>query len=143
MKKPVAKKTTKVANVAKETKTVEVQKIPTGMTAKKAATLLNKVIKAKAAQEDAPEKAAKVAKTTKATKTVAKAATTPRAPNPIVEKCIALMLRKEGAGIADFQTVEGFNLPSMAIVKAAQRAGYKAEASKQPGERTVYKASRP
>jgi hypothetical protein len=97
------------------------------------------------------KKTAKVAKVAKSTKTATpvakkadtKAVITKRAPNPLMEKLIALMLRKEGAGIADFQTVEGFNLPSMAIVKAAQRAGYKAEASKQPGERTVYKASRP
>ena len=88
------------------------------------------------------EKPAKVVKTKKSTKTIAPVATAKKS-NPTIEKCIALMLRKEGAGIADFQTVEGFNLPSMAIVKAAQRAGYKAEASKQPGERTVYKASRP
>ena len=72
-----------------------------------------------------------------------KSVITKRAPNPIMEKLIALMLRKEGATIADFQQVEGFAIPSMAVVKAAQRAGYKAEASKQPGERTVYKASRP
>jgi hypothetical protein len=93
---------------------------------------------------DTPKKATakKSNKTVKATKTVAPVATAKKS-NPIIEKCIALMLRKEGARIADFQTVEGFNLPSMAIVKAAQRAGYKAEASKQPGERTVYKAVRP
>jgi hypothetical protein len=86
-------------------------------------------------------------KVAKSTKTVAKKSTktvaTTRAPNPIMEKLIALMLRKEGATIADFQTVEGFNIPSMAVVQAAQRAGYKAEASKKPGERTVYKAVRP
>jgi hypothetical protein len=58
----------------------------------------------------------------------------------MMEKLFALMLRPTGAGITDFQTVEGFNLPSMAVVKAAQRAGYKASASKKPGERTVYKA---
>jgi hypothetical protein len=98
-----------------------------------------KSVAKKAATKTAKKATAKVAKVTK---TVAPVATAKK-PNPIIEKCIALMLRKEGAGIADFQTVEGFNLPSMAVVKAAQRAGYKAEASKKPGERTVYKASRP
>src|SRR5271154_2048288 len=88
-----------------------------------------------------PEKPAKVVKVAKSTKAVAKkAATTSRAPNPIMEKLIALMLRKEGATIQDFQGVEGFAIPSMAVVKAAQRAGFKAQASKAPGERTVYKA---
>jgi hypothetical protein len=61
-----------------------------------------------------------------------------RAPNPLFEKLIALMLRPDGAVIADFQKVEGFNIPSMAVVKAAQRAGYEASASKKPGERTRY-----
>jgi hypothetical protein len=88
------------------------------------------------------KKFAKVAKSTKtvAAKTTKAAVATKRAPNPIMAKLIALMLRKEGATIQDFQGVEGFAIPSMAVVKAAQRAGYKAEASKQPGERTVYKA---
>ena len=107
------------------TKTVEVQKIPMGMTAKKAAK--------------AAEKPAKAAKTTKAAKST-KTAATAKAPNPLMEKLIALMLRKDGATIQDFQGVEGFNIPSMAVVKAAQRAGYEASASKKPGERTVYKA---
>jgi hypothetical protein len=109
-----------------------------------------KVSKKAATKTAAPvaKKTAKVAKVAKSNaKTVAKKSTkivaTTRAPNPIMEKLIALMLRKEGATIADFQQVEGFAIPSMAVVKAAQRAGYKAEASKQPGERTVYKASRP
>jgi hypothetical protein len=109
---------------------------------------MTKVAK-KAATKTAKKSTAKVAK--KSTKTVAtkadvkaaKEVQTKRAPNPIMEKLIALMLRKEGATIADFQGVEGFAIPSMAVVKAAQRAGYKAEASKQPGERTVYKAVRP
>jgi hypothetical protein len=62
------------------------------------------------------------------------------APNQLHQKLIALMARKEGAGIADFQTVEGFNLPSMAVVRIAERHGYKTNVSKKPGERTVYKA---
>ena len=54
-----------------------------------------------------------------ATKAVAKKSTTKKAaaekaPNPLHEKLIALMARKDGATIADFQTVEGFNIPSMA-----------------------------
>ena len=91
-------------------------------------------------------KVAKKSKTAKSTKAVAKKSTTKkavatsRAPNPVMAACIELMLRKDGAGISDFQKIEGFNLPSMAVVKAAQRAGYKADASKKPGERTVYKA---
>ena len=98
------------------------------------------------AKESATKTAKKSNKTVKATKAVAtksaKAATAKK-PNPIMEKLFALMLRKDGATIQDFQQVEGFAIPSMAVVKAAQRAGYKAEASKKPGERTVYKASRP
>jgi hypothetical protein len=70
----------------------------------------------------------------------AKAAATAKKPNPLMEKLIALMLRKDGATIQDFQGVDGFNIPSMAVVRAAQRQGYEASASKQPGERTVYKA---
>jgi ribosomal protein S12 len=79
-----------------------------------------------------------VAKKAAAKKAVAVA----RKPNLLLEKLIALMLRKDGATIADFQTVDGFNIPSMAVVKAAQRAGYKADASKKPGERTRYIAKR-
>ena len=60
----------------------------------------------------------------------------------MMEKLIALMLRKDGAVIADFQKVEGFNIPSMAVVRAAQRLGYTATASKPPGGRTVYKAAK-
>jgi hypothetical protein len=135
------KKTIAVAKLAKVAtkvtkKPVEVQKIPMGMTAKKAAKAL-----AKLTHSEAPvvEKSTKVAKSTKkavAKKAVAKS----RAPNPVIAACIELMLRKEGAGIADFQKIEGFNLPSMAVVKAARRAGYEADADKKPGERTVYKA---
>jgi hypothetical protein len=89
------------------------------------------------------KKTAKVAKKSKAANAAKRAElVAKRAPNPIMEKLIALMLRKEGATIADFQKVEGFNIPSMAVVQAAQRAGYKADASKKPGERTVYKAVR-
>jgi hypothetical protein len=81
-------------------------------------------------------------KSTKSAKAVAKKAVVAksRAPNPLHEKLIALMARKDGATIADFQTVEGFNIPSMAVVRIAQRHGYEASASKKPGERTVYKA---
>jgi hypothetical protein len=92
----------------------------------------------KSAAPVAKKSAAPVAKKAAAKST--KSVITKRAPNPIMEKLIALMLRKDGATIQDFQGVEGFAIPSMAVVKAAQRAGYKAEASKQPGERTVYKA---
>jgi hypothetical protein len=91
---------------------------------------------AKVAKAAAPvAKKSKAANAAKRAELVAK-----RAPNPIMEKLIALMLRKEGATIQDFQQVEGFNIPSMAVVQAAQRAGFKADASKKPGERTVYKA---
>ena len=89
--------------------------------------------------EVSTKKSAKTAKVTKAP-SVAKVAA--KAPNPIMEKLIALMLRPGGAGITDFQQVEGFNIPSMAVVRAAQRAGYEATATKNPGERTVYKATK-
>jgi hypothetical protein len=65
-----------------------------------------------------------------------------RAPNPLHEKLIALMARKDGATIQDFQGVDGFNIPSMAALRIAERHGYKASASKKPGERTVYKAAK-
>jgi hypothetical protein len=61
-------------------------------------------------------------------------------PNELHAALIALMARKDGATIADFQTVEGFNIPSMAALRIAERHGYKATSSKKPGERTVYKA---
>ena len=50
------------------------------------------------------------------------------------------MARKDGATIQDFQGVDGFNIPLMAVVRIAERHGYKASASKKPGEPTVYKA---
>jgi hypothetical protein len=50
------------------------------------------------------------------------------------------MARKDGATISDFQAIEGFNIPSMAALRIAERHGYTATASKKPGERTVYKA---
>lgn len=81
------------------------------------------------------EKATKATKTAKSVKTVAA-----KAPNPLHEKLIALMARKDGATISDFQQVEGFNIPSMAALRIAERHGYTATASKKPGERTVYKA---
>jgi hypothetical protein len=81
-----------------------------------------------------PAKAAKAA--TKKAVAVKKAA----APNPLHAALIALMARKDGATISDFQTVEGFNIPSMAALRIAERHGYEATASKKPGERTVYKA---
>jgi hypothetical protein len=84
------------------------------------------------------KKATKSAKS--ATKAVAVVAKKSRAPNPLHEKLIALMARKDGATIQDFQGVDGFNIPSMAVVRIAERHGYKASASKKPGERTVYKA---
>jgi hypothetical protein len=63
-----------------------------------------------------------------------------KAPNPLHEKLIALMARKDGATIADFQTVDGFNIPSMAALRIAERAGFKTSAVKKPGERTRYYA---
>jgi hypothetical protein len=95
---------------------------------------------AKTAKKAAPKTAKK--STTKAVAKKAGAPVAKKTPNPIMEKLLALMLRKEGATIADFQQVEGFAIPSMAVVHAAQRAGYKADASKKPGERTRYYAKR-
>jgi hypothetical protein len=89
------------------------------------------------------KKSAKVTKVAKsATKAVTKKAVAvkERAPNPLHQKLIALMVRKDGATIADFQTVEGFNIPLMAVVKIARRPGYEASASKKQGERTRYVA---
>lgn len=59
----------------------------------------------------------------------------------LMDALIALMRRPNGAGIKDFQEIKGFNLPSMAVVRAAERRGYKATATKKPGERTVYRAT--
>jgi hypothetical protein len=105
-----------------------------------------------------PELAAKKSvakKSTKSAKAVAKKAAAPvapvskkvrnqiiqaKAPNPLHQKLIALMARKDGATISDFQTVEGFNIPSMAALRIAERHGYTASSSKKPGEKTVYKA---
>jgi hypothetical protein len=95
---------------------------------------------AKTAKKAATKTTKKSNKTVTSTKAVAKKAA---APNPLHEKLIALMLRPSGAGIADFQQVEGFAIPAMAVVRIAERHGYKASASKKPGERTVYKAVRP
>ena len=97
---------------------------------------------AKSVAKKSAKSATKSAKSAKAVakKAVTKKALAEKASNPMHEKLIALMLRKDGAGIADFQKVEGFNIPSMAVVRIAERAGYKADASKKPGERTVYKA---
>ena len=60
--------------------------------------------------------------------------------NELHDALVKWMLRPTGATIQDFQGVEGFNIPSMAVVRIAERHGYKASASKKPGERTVYKA---
>lgn len=88
-------------------------------------------------------------KSAKSTKTVAKVANKSaktvatkeaKKPNELHDALVKLMLRPSGATIADFQTVDGFNIPSMAVVRIAERHGYKASASKKPGERTVYKA---
>jgi hypothetical protein len=95
---------------------------------------------AKTAKKSATKTAKKSNKTVKATKAVAKKATAKKAANPLHEKLIALMAHKDGATISDFQTVDGFNIPSMAALKIAERAGYKTSAVKKPGERTVYKA---
>jgi hypothetical protein len=87
------------------------------------------------------KKSAKSTKTAKsANKAVTKTVAVARKPNPLHEKLIALMARKDGATISDFQTVDGFNIPSMAALRIAERHGYTATASKKPGERTVYKA---
>jgi hypothetical protein len=89
---------------------------------------------------------AKVAKkSAKSTKTVAKKAVAPVAkkakkPNEFHAALIKLMSRPEGACIADFQQIEGFNIPSMAALKIAERAGFKTSAVKKPGERTRYYA---
>jgi len=114
--------------------------------------------KAKKSAAPVAKKSAKVAKsaneaTTKKAVEVKKAAapvskpkkvrnqiTQAKAPNPLHEKLIALMARKDGATIADFQGVDGFKMASMAALKIAERHGYEASASKKPGERTVYKA---
>jgi hypothetical protein len=86
------------------------------------------------------KKSAKSAKsTTKATKT-AKKPVVVKAPNPLHAQLIALMTRKDGATIQDFQTIEGFNIPSMAALRIAERNGYEATASKKPGELTRYVA---
>ena len=45
------------------------------------------------------------------------------------DQLIALMARKDGATIQDFQGVDGFNIPSMAVVRIAERHGYKASAN--------------
>jgi hypothetical protein len=93
------------------------------------------------AKKSAAPVAKKTTKVAKSTKTVAKkAVATTRAPNPLHDALVKLMLRPTGATIQDFQGVEGFNIPSMAVVRIAERNGYKASASKKPGERTVYKA---
>jgi hypothetical protein len=63
-----------------------------------------------------------------------------RKPNELHAALIALMAHKDGATIQDFQGVDGLNIPSMAVVRIAERHGYQASASKKPGERTVSKA---
>jgi hypothetical protein len=95
---------------------------------------------AKVAKKSKVAKSAKTAKVAKSAK-VAKVAKV-REANPLHQKLIALMTRKDGATISDFQQVEGFNMPSMAVVKIARRAGYEASASKKQGERTRYIARR-
>jgi hypothetical protein len=85
-------------------------------------------------------KSAKSAKLTKKADVVKAPTKEAKRPNEFHAALIALMLRKDGATIQDFQGIEGFNIPSMAVVRIAERHGYKASASKKPGERTVYKA---
>jgi hypothetical protein len=88
-----------------------------------------------------PKKSVAKKSTTPVAKKVTKAtAKKSAAPNPLHEKLIALMARKDGATISDFQTVDGFNIPSMAAMRIAERHGYQVSASKKPGERTIYKA---
>jgi hypothetical protein len=67
---------------------------------------------------------------------------TAKAPKgTVMDACIELMRKPGGCGIKDFQEVLGFNLPSMAVVRAAEKKGYKATFAKEPGSRTVYKAT--
>jgi hypothetical protein len=118
MAKSVAKKSTKVAKSAKSN-----TKAVAPVAVKKAATPVAPVA----------EKATKPAKAAKKPVVV-------KAPNPLHAALIALMTRKDGATITDFQTIEGFNIPSMAALRIAERHGYEATASKKPGELTRYVA---
>jgi hypothetical protein len=86
------------------------------------------------------KKSAKSAKTAKsATKTVAVKKS--RAPNPLHEKLIALMTRKDGATLSDVVEA-GWKFAAMAALKIAERRGLKVSVVKKDGERTRYHAKR-
>lgn len=91
--------------------------------------------------KSAPVSATKKATETTPRKTWSDTAKEPRSGRTIMDECIELMRKPGGCGISDFQEVKGFNLPSMAVVRAAEKRGYKATATKEPGSRTVYKAT--
>lgn len=74
-------------------------------------------------------------------KTWSDTAKAPKTGRTVMDECIELMRKPGGCGIKDFQEVLGFNLPSMAVVRAAEKRGYKATATKEQGSRTVYKAT--
>lgn len=96
--------------------------------------------KSKTANGKVNKVAAKKAKTeTAPRKTWSDTAKEPK--GTVMDACIALMRRPGGCGIKDFQEIKGFNLPSMAVVRAAEKRGYKATATKEQGSRTVYKAT--
>lgn len=101
-----------------------------------------KTSKKTASKSKANGKVNKVAK--KATETAPRKTWSDTAKEPkgtVMDACIALMRRPGGCGIKDFQEIKGFNLPSMAVVRAAEKRGYKATATKEVGSRTVYKAT--
>lgn len=107
---------------------------------KKTANVSKKTPAGKGAKS-APVSAAKKATETAPRKTWSDTAKEPKSGRTIMDECIELMRKPGGCGIKDFQEVKGFNLPSMAVVRAAEKRGYKATASKEPGSRTVYKAT--
>jgi hypothetical protein len=98
--------------------------------------------KAKKFAAPVAKKSTKVAKSTNKAVAVKAATKETNKPNELHTALIALMARKDGATIQDFQGVEGFKMSSMAALKIAERAGFKTSAVKKPGERTVYKAVR-
>lgn len=74
-------------------------------------------------------------------KTWSDTAKEPKSGQSVMDACIELMRKPGGCGIKDFQEVKGFKYPSMAVVRAANARGYKATFTKEPGSRTVYKAT--
>lgn len=115
-------KTTKTAKTVKTAKKVDGKK-PDGATAKKAT----------AKKSEGERKVIR--------KTWADDARDPPKGKSVLEACIELMRKPGGCGIKDFQQIKGFNLPSMAVVRAAEKRGYKATATKEQGSRTIYKAT--